>query len=202
MKSRLEDGAIPFDAPEVQKLQQHTRLLIRLVEDLQVLSLADSGQLEIHPRVFDLAANARTVVAGFEARANAAHVRLSVNAPEKTPFTGDPDRITQVLSNLLSNALQHTPAGGEIYVELTQSDQITLEVRDSGPGIPEGQLERIFDRFHRVDASRSRASGGTGLGLAIVRTIVELHSGTVSVSNANGGGAVFRVVFQHPEGTT
>ena len=205
MKSRLEaleDGVIPFDAPEVQKLQQHTRLLIRLVEDLRVLSLADSGQLEIHPRVFDLAANARTVVAGFEARANAAHVRLSVNAPEKTPFTGDPDRITQVLSNLLSNALQHTPAGGEIYVELTQSDQITLEVRDSGPGIPEGQLERIFDRFHRVDASRSRASGGTGLGLAIVRTIVELHSGTVSVSNANGGGTVFRVVFQHPEGTT
>ena len=205
MKSRLEaleDGVIPFDAPEVQKLQQHTRLLIRLVEDLRVLSLADSGQLEIHPRVFDLAANARTVVAGFEARANAAHVRLSVNAPEKTPFTGDPDRITQVLSNLLSNALQHTPAGGEITVNLEQSDQITLEVRDSGPGIPEGQLERIFDRFHRVDASRSRASGGTGLGLAIVRTIVELHSGTVSVSNANGGGAVFSVVFQHPEGTT
>ncbi len=195
----LEDGVIPFDVLEVQKLQHHTRLLIRLVEDLRVLSLADSGQLEIHPRLFDLAANARTVIAGFEARANAAHVRLSLNVPEKTPFIGDPDRIMQVLSNLLSNALQHTPAGGEITVELTQLDQITLEVRDSGPGIPEGQLEQIFDRFHRVDASRSRASGGTGLGLAIVRTIVELHSGTVSASNANGAGAVFRVVFQHPD---
>ena len=104
-----------------------------------------------------------------------------------------------MLSDPLGNALQHTPAGGEICVWLTKSDQITLEVRDSGPGIPEGQLERIFDRFHRVDASRSRASGGTGLGLAIVRTIVELHSGTVSASNANGAGvvsgAVFSVVF-------
>ena len=202
MKSRLEaleDGVIPFDVPEVQKLQQHTRLLIRLVEDLRVLSLADSGQLEIHPRAFDLATNARIAVGGFEARANTANVHLNLHAPERLPFTGDPDRITQVISNLISNALQHTPAGGEISVNLEQSDRITLEVRDTGPGISDEHLERIFDRFHRVDASRSRASGGTGLGLAIVRTIVELHSGTVTVSNANGAGAVFRVVFQHPD---
>jgi two-component system, OmpR family, sensor histidine kinase BaeS len=198
MKSRLEaleDGVIPFDVPEVQKLQQHTRLLIRLVEDLRLLSLADSGQLEIHPRVFDLATNARIAVGGFEARANAANVRLHLHAPEKLPFSGDPDRIMQVISNLISNALQHTPAGGEITVKLEQSDQIKLEVRDSGSGIPENQLERIFDRFHRVDASRSRASGGTGLGLAIVRTIVELHGGTISASNRNQNGAVFTVIL-------
>jgi two-component system, OmpR family, sensor histidine kinase BaeS len=193
----LEDGVIPFDLPEVQKLQQHTRLLIRLVEDLRLLSLADSGQLEIQPRAFDLAANARIAVGGFESRANAANVRLNLYAPERLPFTGDPDRITQVISNLISNALQHTPAGGEINVTLTQSDQpqadqIKLEVQDSGPGIPTDHLERIFDRFHRVDASRSRASGGTGLGLAIVRTIVGLHSGRVSVSNGSTG-ALFTV---------
>jgi two-component system, OmpR family, sensor histidine kinase BaeS len=202
MKSRLEaleDGVIPFDAQEVQKLQQHTKLLIRLVEDLRVLSLADSGQLEIHPRAFDLAANARITVDGFEARAHAANVHLQLLAPASVPFTGDPDRITQVISNLISNALQHTPAGGEIAVKLTQSEQITLEVRDSGPGIPEDQLERIFDRFHRVDASRSRASGGTGLGLAIVRTIVELHSGMVSVRNGVSGGAVFSVTFRNSD---
>ena len=204
MKSRLEaleDGVIPFDAPEVQKLQQHTRLLIRLVEDLRLLSLADSGQLEIHPRAFDLATNARIAVGGFEARANTANVRLKLHAPERLPFTGDPDRITQVISNLLSNALQHTPADGEITVKLeqsdqTQSNQIRLEVQDSGPGIPDEHLERIFDRFHRVDVSRSRASGGTGLGLAIVRTIIELHGGTVNVRNADDGGAVFSVVFR------
>jgi two-component system, OmpR family, sensor histidine kinase BaeS len=198
MKSRLEaleDGVIPFDLPEVQKLQQHTRLLIRLVEDLRLLSLADSGQLETHPRVFDLATNARIAVGGFEARASAANVHLNLQAPEKLPFTGDPDRITQVISNLISNALQHTPAGGEITVKLEQTDRIKLEVRDSGPGIPEGQLEKIFDRFHRVDASRSRASGGTGLGLAIVRTIVELHGGTISASNHSQIGAVFTVIL-------
>lgn len=202
MNSRLEaleDGVIPFDVPEVQKLQHHTKLLIRLVEDLRILSLADSGQLEIHSRAFDLATNARIAVGGFEARANTANVRLNLQAPEKLPFIGDPDRIMQVISNLISNALQHTPAGGEINVMLSHADQIKLEVQDSGPGIPEGQLEKIFDRFHRVDASRSRASGGTGLGLAIVRTIIELHSGTVSVSNAIDGGAVFSVVFQRSE---
>ena len=198
MSSRLEaleDGVIPFDVPEVQKLQQHTKLLIRLVEDLRVLSLADSGQLEIHPRSFDLAANARIVVDGFEARANAASIRLNLQAPERLPFVGDPDRITQVISNLISNALQYTPSGGEITVKLEQADQINLEVSDSGPGIPADHLERIFDRFHRVDASRSRASGGTGLGLAIVRTIVELHGGSVRVRNALDGGAVFSVNF-------
>jgi two-component system, OmpR family, sensor histidine kinase BaeS len=198
MKSRLEaleDGVIVFDAREVQKLQQHTKLLIRLVEDLRVLSLADSGQLEIHPRAFDLASNARIAVNGFEARANAANVRLKLLVPSSVMFTGDPDRITQVISNLISNALQHTPTGGKISVKLEQSDRIKLEVRDSGPGIPEDQLERIFDRFHRIDASRSRASGGTGLGLAIVRTLVELHHGTVKASNAPDGGAIFCVVL-------
>ena len=198
MKSRLEaleDGVIPFDVPEVQKLQQHTRLLIRLVEDLRLLSLADSGQLEVHPRVFDLATNARIAVGSFEARASAANVRLNLQAPEKLTFTGDPDRITQVIGNLISNALQHTPVGGEITVKLEQSDQIKLEVRDSGPGIPEGQLEKIFDRFHRVDASRSRASGGTGLGLAIVRTIVELHGGTISARNGSQTGAVLTLIL-------
>ena len=198
MKSRLEaleDGVIPFDVPEVQKLQQHTRLLIRLVEDLRLLSLADSGQLEIHPRVFDLATNARIAVGGFEARASAANIRLNLQAPERLLFTGDPDRITQVISNLISNALQHTPAGGEITVKLEQSDQIKLEVQDSGPGIPEDQLERIFDRFHRIDASRSRASGGTGLGLAIVRTIIELHAGSIQVGNRVSGGAIFSVTL-------
>jgi two-component system, OmpR family, sensor histidine kinase BaeS len=153
-------------------------LLIRLVEDLRLLSLADSGQLEIHSRAFDLAANTRIAVDGFEARANTANVRLNLQAPEKLPFTGDPDRITQVISNLISNALQHTPSSGTILITL-----------------PEDQLERIFDRFHRVDASRSRASGGTGLGLAIVRTLVELHHGTVKASNAPDGGAIFCVVL-------
>jgi two-component system, OmpR family, sensor histidine kinase BaeS len=203
MKSRLEaleDGVIVFDAQEVQKLQQHTKLLIRLVEDLRVLSLADSGQLEIHPRAFDLASNARIVVNGFEARANAANVRLELLVPSSVMFTGDPDRITQVISNLIGNALQHSPVGGEITVKLEQTDRITLEVQDSGPGIPSDHLERIFDRFHRVDGSRSRASGGTGLGLAIVRTIVELHAGTISARTGNLGGAVFTVTLPNTIG--
>jgi two-component system, OmpR family, sensor histidine kinase BaeS len=191
----LEDGVINFDAAEIQKLQGHTRLLIRLVEDLRVLSLADSGQLEIHPRSFDLATSVRIAVAGFEARAKSAEVHLELLAPASVSFTGDPDRITQVISNLISNALQYTPKGGTIRIKLEQSEQIKLEVSDSGPGIPNEHLERIFDRFQRLDASRSRASGGTGLGLAIVRTIVGLHQGAIAASNGDHGGAVFTVTL-------
>jgi two-component system, OmpR family, sensor histidine kinase BaeS len=202
MNSRLEaleDELIPFDVNEVQKLQQHTKLLIRLVEDLRILSLADSGQLEIHARVFDLAQIVRTVVAGFEARAVTTNVSLRLHVPENVLFSGDPDRITQVLSNLVSNALQHTPNAGEITVKLAMTDQILLSVSDTGSGIPETHLERIFDRFHRVDGSRSRASGGTGLGLAVVKSIVELHQGRITASNGQNGGALFTVFLPKPQ---
>ena len=170
------------------------RTTIYPVNDIAAAKTWYSQVLE-QPPYFDEAFYVGFAVGGFEARANAANVCLNFQAPEKVPFTGDPDRITQVISNLISNALQHTPAGGAITVKLEQSDQITLEVSDTGPGIHDQQLERIFDRFHRVDASRSRASGGTGLGLAIVRMIVELHRGTISASNHTQTGAVFTVIL-------
>src|SRR5690606_33728394 len=106
----------------------------------------------------------------------------------------DPDRLSQVMMNLLENALRHTPAGGRIDVIVTDDkDSPRFEVRDSGPGIPVGAEDRIFGRFMRSDESRSHLQGGSGLGLAIVKTIVELHRGTIMAFNADGSGAVFAV---------
>ena len=100
-----------------------------MLEDLRVLPLADSGQLEIHPRAFDLASDAQIAVRGFEARASAVKIRLNLQASEKLLFTGNPNRITQVIGNLINNALQHTPAGGEITVKLEPQTIMKLETQ-------------------------------------------------------------------------
>ncbi len=194
----LEDELIPFNQAEVLKLKGHTNLLIRLVSDLRILSLADTGQLEIHPRRFDLSLSAQRLVSSLMPRAEQLGVTLRVEASKPAPIKGDEDRVAQILSNLVDNALRHTPSGGEVIVRVntdTTSQTVRLEVLDTGPGIPEDHLTRVFERFHRADPSRNRSSGGSGLGLSIVRTLVELHGGTVSVSNRASSGAVFVVTL-------
>jgi two-component system, OmpR family, sensor histidine kinase BaeS len=192
----LEDELIPFNHAEVLKLKGHANLLTRLVADLRILSLADTGQLEIHPRRFDLSASAQRMVSSLMPRAEQLGVTLRVKAPEPLQLKGDEDRIAQVISNLVDNALRHTPSGGEIIVRVSNNaNTAQLEVLDTGPGIPEDHLTRIFERFHRADPSRNRASGGSGLGLAIVRTLVELHGGTVSAGNRKLNGAISGAVL-------
>ena len=188
----IEDGVFELSIDEVKKLSRQTRLLARLIEDLRTLSLADAGQLRLETRTFNLANRVREITSGFEPSAQQKHVRLEVLAPEKLELQGDPDRISQVLSNLLDNALRYTPEHGTVWVKLeTHQNTARVMVSDSGQGLPPESLEHVFDRFYRVDESRNRSSGGSGLGLAIAKTILELHGGKISVKNRLEGGAEF-----------
>jgi two-component system, OmpR family, sensor histidine kinase BaeS len=188
----IEDGVFPLSIDEIKKLSKQTQLLARLVQDLRTLSLADAGQLQLETRAFNLAAKIREITSGFEPSAQQKSVKLEVRAPERLELHGDPDRIAQVLSNLLDNALRYTPENGTVCIALESTKNTArVIVSDSGQGLPSESLEHVFDRFYRVDESRNRSSGGSGLGLAIARTILELHGGKISVQNKLEGGAEF-----------
>jgi two-component system, OmpR family, sensor histidine kinase BaeS len=200
LQGRLEallDGVLPVDRPELERLHRQTRLLARLVEDLRVLSLADAERLDLRKEHVDLVAVGADTVAAFEGRAAERGVRLVLHAatPE-VHVSADPHRMAQVLGNLIDNAIRITPSGGTVSVRLERTrDAVVVVVDDDGPGLPPGEPDRLFDRFHRPDASRARASGGSGLGLAIVRTLVEAHGGRVRAQDREGGGATFEVVL-------
>ncbi|AWR85280.1 sensor histidine kinase [Meiothermus taiwanensis] len=198
MQGRLEaiqDGVLPLEMGEVDRLHQQARLLSRLVEDLRTLSLADAGRLNLTLQPLNLAELADRMAATFQAALEAKQITLERRLPKGPVLVrADPDRLAQVIGNLLSNALSHTPTGGWIGLEVAvEAAQARLRVLDSGPGIPEAALGRVFDRFYRAEASRSRATGGSGLGLSIVKALVELHKGTVTARNRPEGGAVFEV---------
>jgi len=124
-------------------------------------------------------------------------IRLVFDHPETCLLVSlDPRRITQVLNNLLQNALRFTPKGGQVRITMACRDQgVTIQVQDSGEGIPPDALEQVFDRFYRTDQSRAREKGGSGLGLTIARGLVQAHGGTLTASNAPEGGAVFTIYF-------
>lgn len=173
----------------LDRLIEQVELLSRLVHDLRLLSLADSGGLSLHRTSFDLAELGSEVSTAFRGR-SPDHLWLLEATP--TPLYADRERLTQVLYNLLDNALRHTPAGGSILLRIeNQTDQVRLEVRDSGPGVPAEHLPHLFERFYRADAARGREAGGSGLGLAIVQTLVQAHGGTAGVFNQETGGACF-----------
>ncbi len=185
----LQDGVFELGHHEIPLLIQQTDLLVRLVDDLRYLSLADAGKLELTFAPCDLAALVKDVIAGFEPRAGAKGVRLEVCADE-APLSGDAARLRQVITNLLDNALKFTPEGGCITaVVKTEGESVSLSVQDTGPGLDEGVEMRIFERFYHPDDDAS----GSGLGLAIVKLLVEHHGGRVEVKNALEGGAVFQV---------
>jgi signal transduction histidine kinase len=166
-----------------------------LVEDLLTLARADSGKLELRVEPIDLAAIAEGSVALLEplARERGVHIRQETIP---APLPGDPERLGQVLTNLVSNAIQYTPEGGEVVVSVQGDEGSAIAVvEDTGRGIPESDLPLVFDRFHRVDTARSRASGGSGLGLAICRSIVEAHGGTINVASALDRGSRFIVTL-------
>ncbi|MCS7067980.1 MAG: ATP-binding protein [Meiothermus sp.] len=197
MQGRLEaiqDGVLPLEQAEIDRLHHQTALLARLVEDLRTLSLADAGRLNLVMRELELAELTRRVASGFQAALEARQIGLELKLEEPIPVKGDPDRLAQVIGNLLNNALAHTPAQGKIVLEAGRSASLAyLKVQDTGPGIPEEALPKVFDRFYRAEASRSRATGGSGLGLSIVKTLVELHAGRVTAQNGPEGGALFEL---------
>ena len=193
----LQDGIYPLTPENLEPILEQNRLLNHLVEDLRTLTLADAGQLKLELVNTDLRALVERVVDRFRLQAanKPVEILLSVSA-DCPPTWVDPTRIEQVLNNLLSNALRHTPGGGKIDLALRlDGKSYVVTVHDSGPGISEGALPHVFERFYRADRGRSRSEGGSGLGLAIALQIAELHGGTLTASNDLQGGAVFTLTL-------
>lgn len=164
-----------------------------------MLARADSHELALQVRPVALAPVVRDVVAAAAPLARRER-RVTLAHPESLPglvAMADPDRLVQVLANLVRNAVTHTPEGGAVLVQLAEAapDGVVVEVADTGVGIAAEDLERIFDRFYRTDASRSRDSGGFGLGLAIARELIAAMSGSLTVTSEPGIGSAFRVTL-------
>ncbi|MBI4261683.1 MAG: HAMP domain-containing histidine kinase [Actinobacteria bacterium] len=191
------DGLFPADRAHIEPVLEETRVMARLLDDLETLSRAEAGALRLHRERVEAADLVEDATAAFRARAGAAGIELEARtAPGLPELDVDPVRIGQVLSNLLSNAVRHTPAGGSVVVRADPAPPagVAFAVEDTGPGIPSDSLASVFDRF--VTAADS---GGAGLGLAIARSLVEAHGGTIEAANRPAGGAVLRFVI--PAGT-
>ncbi len=192
------DDVYPLDKGEIASLYDQTRHLHRLVNDLHELAQAEAGQLPLTLRAVDVAGLLQDVVELFAPLAEAQNVTLT-GAQSGRPLLVQADRarLMQVLQNLLTNALRHTPAGGAITVTArTAGPQVEIAVQDSGEGISAEHLAHVFDRFYRTDAARDRDAGGAGLGLAIVRALVETHGGSARVASAGPGqGSTFVVAL-------
>jgi two-component system OmpR family sensor kinase/two-component system sensor histidine kinase BaeS len=185
------DGVYPLDEGNLIKVLEQNELLSRLVEDLRTLALADAGELKLDKTGLELVNWIHRLVERFEPAAGSR--RLSVqSAQAECKVEADPTRLEQILNNLLSNAVRHTPEGGEISIAISRDEKnVFVEVHDTGEGIPPEALNKIFDRFYRAEPSRSRAEGGTGLGLAIARQLALAHGGELTAANHPRGGAVF-----------
>ncbi len=189
----LQDGVVEPKREVVDSLYEEAMLLNRLVDDLQELSLAEAGQLRLERRPVAPADVVNKATEAARALAAAKSIALQVDLPEGLPLVDvDSQRIGQVLGNLLSNALTHTPSGGKVVIaaRARQSD-VELRVSDTGEGISPEHLPYVFERFYRADKSRSRVTGGAGLGLAIARQLVEAHGGWIKVESEVGRGTQF-----------
>jgi two-component system OmpR family sensor kinase len=172
--------------------------LSRLAEDLMTLTRSEAGGQRLQLAEGDLAERARHAVSRLSGQAQGKEIEIVGPVSEMVRAEFDPDLMDRVLGNLLSNAIKFTPVGGRVEVRVQEEgDRVALQVTDTGPGIPPDQLDRVFDRFFRIDEARTWGgeTSGTGLGLAIVKAIVDLHGGEVVASNNTGGGAVFRVTL-------
>jgi signal transduction histidine kinase len=184
------DGVHPPDEAHLTSILDETRVLTRLVEDLRTLALSEAGSLSLHREPTDLAILAADVASAFEAAAGSAGVAIEAEVDEILPLLDiDPVRIREVISNLVGNAIRHTPAGGTIRISGRLDDAfVDLVVTDTGTGIEPDLLPHVFERF-----TRSTSTGGSGLGLAIARGLVELHGGTIAASSPAAGGTRIEV---------
>ena len=187
------DGLLAPDAALVDNLYEETMLLNRLVADLQELAQAEAGQLALVRQPAALAGIVEQAVAMLRPQADTKGLTLGVALPADLPLVNvDPERVGQVLRNLLNNAVAHTPRGGEITVAArAERQEVAVSVRDTGTGIAPEDLPRVFDRFYRADRSRARQTGGAGLGLAIVKQLVHSLGGAVTAASEPGQGSTF-----------
>jgi signal transduction histidine kinase len=189
------DHVYSLDEAEIANLYNQTHHLIRLVNDLRELALAEAHQLPLTLAPTNLTQLMQEASQVFEPLAEEKGVQMVQKLDQLPPVVVDEVRIRQVLHNLLHNALRHTPSGGTVTLQgKTQANAVQLAVQDTGDGLEAGQISAVFDRFYRGDKSRSRDTGGSGLGLAIVKAIVEAHHGRVSArSDGNGKGTTFAI---------
>lgn len=194
----IQDGVVQVDEETVTVILHQVSRLARLAQDIALVTTAEEGRLSMHRhpvRVDDLVGTAVRQASGLYA---AAGVRLVAEVPDVasgSTLDVDQDRIGQVLTNLLDNALRHTSPGGRVVVRVVRHQEcLRLQVTDDGEGIAPQHLGHIFERFYRADSARDRAHGGSGIGLAIARSITRAHGGEVTVSSAgHGRGATFTV---------
>jgi two-component system sensor histidine kinase VicK len=211
----LEDGALDDHegrGPLLESMQRETDRLIRLVNELLVLTRADAGALQLEIRPLDLTEVVNQRCELFSDLATRQGVKLKFGDRELAPNNpmasrripkkyalADTDRLSQVLDNLLGNAIRHSPQRSTITVRITESnDEVECSISDEGAGIPPEHLPFIFERFYRVDKSRNRKDGGTGLGLAIARALIHAQGGHISVQSVEGKGTT--IIFRLPTG--
>ncbi len=190
------DHVYELDDEQIANLYEQTRHLIRLVNELRELTLAEAAQLPLDQQPLNLRLLVQETVDVFAPLAEEKQVQMVVNMPLNLPLvSADRSRMRQVLHNLLVNALRHTSEAGQIILAASaEAGRVRLTVQDTGEGIDPQHIEHIFDRFYRTDPSRTRETGGSGLGLAIVKAIVEAHGGMVSAASAGvGKGTIFTV---------
>lgn len=185
----IRDGVADADGPTIELLRAQVSRLTRLSQDISLVTTAEEGRLAMRRTRVPAGGLLDDAAAQIAGRAADAGVRFRVDVDPgaaAAPLDADVDRLGQVLTNLLDNALRHTPSGGHVSLEAARvGDRLRITVRDDGEGIPSEHLPRIFDRFYRVDTARDRAHGGSGVGLSIVRSITEAHGGSVT---ARSGG--------------
>lgn len=190
----LIDGILPATPETYEQIHQEADRLNRLVDDLQELSRVEARAYSLDVRPLDVSALVATIVKRLGFQFDDKRVTLRSNLPaDLQRILADEDRVVQVLTNLVGNALQYTPAGGSVTISAQRADEeIQIAVRDTGAGIPAEHLAHIFDRFYRVDKSRARVHGGSGIGLTIAKHLVEAHAGRIwAESDGEGKGSVF-----------
>jgi signal transduction histidine kinase len=194
----VHDGVLPPTKENFEIIRDEAERLEKLVEDLRTLSLADAGELsitrqEVSPQ--KLLDDLHTTYLHIASQKN---VKIQLNVASDIPRLNiDPGRMTQVLTNILDNALKHTPEGGQVKLSAGQvGDGVELSIQDSGPGIEGEDTNRIFERFYRTDTARHRDDGGSGLGLAIARSIVEMHQGQIWAESKPGQG--LKIIIRFP----
>ena len=190
------DGVYPADEERLKSILEETQLLSRLVEDLRTLVLAESGTLQLKKEPTDLAALLREVVTGFGSQADARGVKLEMALTELPLINIDPERMREVVMNLIANAIRYAPSKGVIQIRLGGDDlerkkQVVISVMDNGPGIPSEDLSKVFNRFHKASDS-----GGMGLGLSIAKYLVEAHGGVIKAESDPGKGT--KISFSVP----
>ncbi|MGE5250262.1 MAG: sensor histidine kinase [Bacteroidota bacterium] len=195
----LMDGVLPSTPETFEQIQQEAERLNRLVDDLQELSRVEAGAYELELHAVELSPLLETVIRRFSRLFDEKKIALLYSPPPASiRVTADVGRVEQVLTNLLANALRYTPEGGSVSLKLeTVGPMAQVSITDTGIGIPAEHLEHIFDRFYRVEKSRSRAGGGSGIGLTIARHLVESHGGRIR-AESEGEGRGARFVFTLP----